>query len=157
MSRSAVKFVHVTPSAVQHIADNMRQADVDEVMASHGHTAHEAMTFSIRASQLVSVVEIYDEPSCVVGLTAGKSTITRVGSPWMLGTDNITKHRKIFVKSSPVVIEDMLHECNLLSNYVHVKNHASIRWLKGLGFTIESPVEYGINEELFHPFYLRKK
>tara|TARA_R110000787_G_C13443394_1_gene446754 strand:- start:33669 stop:34076 length:408 start_codon:yes stop_codon:yes gene_type:complete len=134
----------------------MREQDVREVAASHGHAPYEALQFSVKNSQFSTVASISGEPFCVFGLSTGESAITHVGSPWMLGTKKVSVYRRPFLRASFDVVEDMLKESDLLVNHVHVENHVSIKWLRALGFTIESPVEYGINKELFHQFHLRK-
>jgi len=85
-----------------------------------------------------------------VGLLTGE------GCPWMLGTEELKKHGKIFVAFSKPTMISAAKPYTTLRNYVDVRNKQSIRWLKWLGFTIKSPVIYGPYSKPFYPFEMRK-
>ena len=150
-----LEFKPVTEYDIEHVADNMRKADAVEVWASNRLTPLEALQRSVSLSDLACCVHVNGEPQVIFGLVKC-GILSRNGVPWMLGTEHALKYRREFLKQTPAVIEEMLSVCDYLSNYVHVENRESIRWLKWLGFEIEDPTPHGPHGELFHLFYMRK-
>lgn len=153
---SVVKFIEPTPDHIQFIADNMREADRIEVMASHGHTPMEALQAGLKRTGFTTIVTVNDEPCVMFGLVR-LDLLSCEGTPWLLGTENALKYRREFLIQTPKVIAEMLTICPKLVNYVHSKNTVSIRWLRKLGFILEEPVPYGVAGELFHRFHLEKE
>ena len=150
-----VKFVEPTLEHITVIADDMRQADVDEVWASGHHTPLEALLNGWKISDYSVIVLVNDTPCVMLGLVI-HDILSRVGVPWLLGTENALKYKLHFIAQVPAVINEMLNICPVLFNYVHVENKTSVRWLKRIGFTVEEPGPYGISRELFHKFHLER-
>ena len=150
-----VKFVRPTDELVEFIAVNMRQADVDEIWASHRHLPYESLMSGWDLSHSSIVVTVNDEPCVMMGLVI-RDILSGAGTPWLLGTDNALKYKRHFLTQVPAVIDEMLTTCPRLFNYVHIENKVSIRWLKRIGFTIDEPAPYGVAGELFHKFYLER-
>ena len=148
-----VEFKEPTPWVIKYVADNMRRADVVEVMASGDYSPSEALEMSMELSEFSSVAFINDQPCAIFGLTQG-DILTGTGVPWMLGTENVVKYRRQFLNNSKQVIDDMITLCPKLVNHVHADNEVSIHWLRWLGFTIDEPAPYGVNDELFHRFHM---
>lgn len=150
-----VKFIKPTDELVKAIADDMRQADIDEVWASSRHTPIEAMISSWKMSDSSVIVTVNDEPCVMIGLVI-RDILSGSGVPWLLGTDNALKYKRHFITQVPAIIDEMLAICPKLYNYVHADNKVSIRWLKRIGFTIEAPLPIGYDGALFHKFYLER-
>lgn len=152
---AVVEFVKPTDEMIVTVAENMRQADVDEVTASHGHTPIQALQAGVDVSDFIVAVVIDDEPVAILGLSRC-NPITDTGIPWLLSSENALKHKREFLLQSPKVIEQMLSICPNLFNFVHAENKTSVRWLKWLGFTIEEPKPIGVKKEMFHRFHMKK-
>jgi hypothetical protein len=148
-------FVKPTDDALTHVADNMRDLDVAEIWASHNHTPIDALRLGVESSRYSAVVCYDDIPCAVFGLVIG-SIVTSAGSPWMLGTNDVTLDKRGFIKESKILLSEMQDVCGDLVNYVHSNNTPSIVYLRHLGFIIDSPAPYGANAELFHKFYLTR-
>ena len=146
-----VEFKEVTPAMIQFIADNMRQADVDEVWAASNVTPLQAITGGVDISCSTSVAVINGDIVAIMGVVK-KTALSNTGIPWLLGTDSIVKHYREFLGASPSVLNAMIDVCPNLINHVYVENKVSIRWLKWLGFKIEKAEPFGVNGELFHKF-----
>jgi hypothetical protein len=146
-----VEFKKPTAEMIQFIADNMRQADVDEVNAASNATPLQAVTDGVKVSCMSSVAFINGDIVAVLGVVKN-STLTDNGIPWLLGTNNIVKHYREFLGASPGVLDAMIDVCPNLMNHVYVENKISIRWLKWLGFTLSEPEPFGVNGALFHKF-----
>ena len=140
---------------VSIVADTMRQADIDEVAASHGHAPLKALQAGLKVSDFVVAVVIDDDPVAIFGLSKC-NPITGSGVPWLLSSESALKHKREFLLQSPKVIEQMLEICPYLFNFVHIENRTSIRWLRWLGFAIEDPQPFGKKRQMFHRFYLKK-
>lgn len=133
----------------------MRQADVDEVWASHHKTPLESLLEGWNAPGYSVIVTINDEPCAMLGVTLC-DVLSGNGIPWLLGTENALKYKRYFITLVPAVIDEMLDICPNLYNYVHIKNVTSIKWLKYIGFTFDEPIPYGCEKELFHKFYIKR-
>jgi len=133
----------------------MRQADAVEVWSSSRQTPLDALTTGWEMSDLAVIVTVDDEPCVMMGLVI-RDILTGAGVPWLLGTEGALKHKRHFIAQVPPVIDEMLTICPRLFNYVHAENKVSIRWLKRIGFTIDDPMPYGLDEELFHRFHLER-
>ncbi len=150
-----VKFVEPTDELVEFIAVNMRQADADEVWASHHHLPYEALMSSWDLSHSAVVVTVNDEPCVMMGLVI-RDILAGSGVPWMLGTEGALKYKRNFLTQVPAVIDEMLSVCPRLFNYVHVENKTSVKWLKRIGFTLDDSKPYGVARESFHKFHLQR-
>jgi len=102
----------------------------------------------------VSVALIDGTPVAVFGLVI-PDVLTGHGHPWMLGTVDIDKNKKLLLVNSRRVVRKMLEICPHLSNQVYTKNHQSIRWLRWLGFTIDNEHPHPETGERFYDFHMR--
>ena len=150
-----VELRRPTPEAIRFIADNMREEDAVEVMASGGYTPIEALEVSISNSMKTAIVYHNDTPLTALGLVR-MGFLSDTGVPWLLSAKHALKHKREFLKLSPPVIQEMLDICPNLVNHVHVNNKLSIRWLKWLGFIIEDPESINTTGELFHRFHMKR-
>jgi len=150
---SVVKFVKPKLSLMKQIADDMRQDDIDEVWSSHHLSPMNALIDGVCESEICVIVTINNNPVVMLGLVI-RNAVLGIGSPWLLGTNAALQHKREFIKNIDGVIDDMLNICPSLTNYVHVNNKKSIRWLKRIGFIIEKPARYGLENEFFHRFHL---
>ena len=150
-----VRFVEPTYDLIRVIADDMRQADADEVWASNRHSPTEALLSGWELSEKSVIVTVNDEPCVMIGLVI-RDILSGAGVPWLLGTENALKYKRYFLTQVPDVINEMLTICPILFNYVHSKNKISIKWLDRIGFIIDEPMPYGVDNELFHKFHLER-
>lgn len=149
----AVEYVKPTDELLQHVADNMREADAIECMASSGRSPLDALTSGVVISNHCSVVMVGGVPCAVVGLVI-TSLVSGHGVPWMLATDDAVKHRRVFIDNCKQGLCDMLKVCPNLVNYVHAENKLSVKWLRWMGFTILPSEPTGVNGAHFHKFYI---
>ncbi len=131
------------------IAACARQADIDEMQACAGATIEQALELGLAKSLRAFVIEADGKPLAAVGDTLHA---IGVGVPWMVTTNHIAKHRRVFLSDSRRVLADMQRRHGLLFNYVDVRNKDAIRWLAWLGFTIGDAVPYGVHGLPFAQF-----
>lgn len=150
-----VEVVLPTDELLREIADNMRPADREEVLALGIYTdIFHALKNSVAMSPHCVVFTADSQPLCVMGV-AQNSLFEDGGSPWMLGTVALSQHNRSLMDIAPRYIRVMRGLYPSMENYVHAKNKGAVRWLRVLGFEIEPVVRYGIKGELFHPFSMR--
>lgn len=154
----------VVPATTEHIptlAANMREADKREVWASHRHSPQEALEVSLAYSDMAWTFLGLDEdgqgePLFMWGVARQGSILSDTGFPWLLGTNDIRKYQRTFLRYCPYYIEAMQEPFTLLENYVHAANRVSVRWLEWCGFTVEKEVPELINDEGFYRFWREK-
>jgi hypothetical protein len=141
------------PGALQYledIVDDMRDADIEEAWMGYHLHPREALEYAFsRADLYVSLVD--GKAMCVCG-TQPISAISAIGTPWLYGTNLMTRHKTYFLRGSREYIDRMKQQFVLLRGYVYTENSLSQRWLKWLGFTLRTPEPYGVEGKLFHPF-----
>lgn len=141
---------------VEHVAENLREADRDEVWASHFLTPLEAVSKSVERSEKVWALTYDDEPVAVFGVVR-RSHLSNVGVPWLLGTNKIVEHIPTFLRLSKVYIPIMAEGYVRLENYVDFRNKLSIRWLQWMGFELGSLVPGLVLGVKFYRFYMEVK
>jgi hypothetical protein len=145
-----------TEKAIRHISKNMRASDIKEIIAAGSDSPYNTLKRSVEASKTCSVVSFEGEPLVIVGMNKPNiSTGTAV--IWLLGTNNSLKFKREFMYYSRMAIDEMLTEAYRLTNYVHIGNKPSVRWLNALGFTLDKPVKLGPYGESFSRFVMERK
>lgn len=138
------------------IADRLRKADQKEIWSAFRQTARDGCWGSVKKSELAYTIELDGVPVAIFGVHT-LSLADRRGVIWLLGTDDIERIAITFKKYTKPFIDLFLNEWDSLENWVHRENKISLRWLKQAGFTIEDPVPYGLDEELFRKIFKRKE
>lgn len=148
---SKLKEDTVGPNDFIHLEDNLRIADEDEVREL-GHTnIGDCLRQSVYASDFARVLR--DDrglPVCVYGV----SSLPGFAAPWMLGTDAISMNRKDFLAHSKRVIGEWSNHYRVLMNIVDSRNEPALRWLRYLGFVIntDTPAHHGTTGVPFYSF-----
>lgn len=138
---------------IAYVAENMREADRAEVWASSHAMPGKALTESLRVSTAAWTGLYDDRPVCMFGVSP-LNMVAGIGSPWLLGTDELLHRRAAFLRRCRPYVARMLRVYPKLVNHVDDRNEASKRWLRWLGFTLCEPEPYGPDRRLFRPFYL---
>lgn len=142
----------VPESSITHVADEMRQADIDELWASQKVSPIDGLRSSISLSDYACPLILNDKVVGIFGLVKADG-VGADGVPWFLGTDEVDENPVAFIKASKKIVEAMQTWCPGLMNYVHAENEKSIRFLKKLGFTVaEEPEPIGVEGQLFYKF-----
>ena len=150
--------VEIVPASIEHIAtiaERMRAADRDEVMAASRRTPHEALEISLRKSALAWVGIIDGRPEVMWGVR-DLNVLTSTAAPWLLGTDAVETHYRVFLRQSVDWRDQLLQRYAVLRNVVDDRNEVSKRWLRWMGFELSDPAALGVNGEMFRLFELRR-
>jgi ribosomal protein S18 acetylase RimI-like enzyme len=131
-----------------HVAENLRIADKEELLAGGTEDFKQCLVDSFTSSSICRVALVDGVPVAVLGVC--DSGIAGVGVIWMLGTDGIYKISRQFLKGSMRELRMLANEYKTLFNYVYTDNKLSIKWLEWLGFTIDKQRD---SSEFFRMFY----
>lgn len=137
------------------LAKNMRKSDVREIWKSHHKTPEEALMEGLINSEMCLTVEHNKKPVAMLGFIP-YTLVGRVASVWLLGSIEIEKIQRAFIRRSRSFIDMFLEYCPYLENWVSCENTKSIEWLRYLGATIGEPQAYGIERTLFRHFSFEK-
>jgi uncharacterized protein YceK len=132
------------------LAMTMRQADVDEVRASHGHGPMRALLRSLEVSNEAWTAETEDGRIVAMFGVAVVNVLTGCGSVWALTSDAVGAHPKEFYKGSRGVVKQLLTRYSVLTNAISTKNVRALRWAHRIGFKIGEAEPIGIAGQLFH-------
>ena len=154
MSRTRYEMVPATLEHALELAENMREADVREVWAAAHYTPEQAALFSLEASRDATTGLADGRVVCMFGAGAA-AIISTTGVPWLLTTDLVDRHARVFLRKNKRVVEEMRDRYPLLRNHVDERNIAAIRWLRWLGFSILPSEPFGVEDLLFHSFEMR--
>lgn len=143
------EFHHIAPVAI-----HMRQADRDELAASSSRSPFTALEYSLERSTIARTVLVDGKPAGMFGC-GDLSVLTKAGSPWLLGTDDLALAPLQFLRASVDWRDKLFERYDVLRNLVDDRNVASIRWLKWLGFSMSDPLPVGKGGLPFRLFQLR--
>lgn len=149
-------FRQVEAGDIAHIAENLRYADRQELIAIRGDGVSfaDAISRGVLLSSHTWVGVEDGEPITIFGV-ASISLLGGVGSPWFLSTERIYDHPRTLVKEGKRYLAEMCMAYSELFNYVDARNYKSICWLKRLGFTLHPASAYGASGKPFHKFEIR--
>lgn len=136
----------------EYIASHLRPADYQEIIAS-GFDPYTAAMDSWRTSYRRWMI-LTGRGVVMFGLVK-ESLLGPVGIVWAVGTKEIKKVKKSFIKNSYFYRNEMLKDASILFNYVDIRNTFSIKWLKWLGFKVEidKPIFRGPFDMPFYRFF----
>ena len=152
-----IKAVKATQELIDAMKGNLRDADISEVWNTSRETADDALQRGFDRSVFCWIVLLGDKPFFCFGVVSASFAFTHTGHIWALGTDDIARAKVAVARRSVSYIKQMLGYYDVLENYVAANNFISIQWLKYCGFNIEAPAKYGIEQELFCKFNIRRE
>ena len=131
------------------ITPYLRQSDIDEITAFTGISPDLAVAYSIAATERGFAVFLDGRLCAVFGVAHG-------GIIWLVGTDDITCHPITFYRVSRRIFNRLNSGYSHLENYVDTRNNQCLRWLKWLGFSIDTPKPHGAGG-FHHVIWTRKE
>lgn len=149
-------MIEVVPMTVDHIyelARNLREGDRMEC-AALGYSPQEIIRKSFYAAMIRRTVLIDGKVGASWGLSG--TLLGEVGCVWLLTTPEVEKHYFKMVYLYANQVREMLAMYPRLENYCLASYTKSLRLLKIVGFTVEDPIPYGRNGELFCRFSIEE-
>lgn len=148
-------MAHYRPSCLEDInrlAPDVRQADRDEIMASHGLEPLPAIAFCMGSSEECNTM--IDDNKDIIGIF-GVANFKNIGVPWMLSSERIYQKKiaRQFLIQSKQWIDSTMLRYSVLTNYVSQENTKAIKWLKYLGFSfVRLDEQHGVGKKPFYEF-----
>ncbi len=139
---------------IEKLKLSMRKEEIDEVMASHGHTPEEALLFCFNSSTERLTFLYKGEVMGMFGISTS-CLLSDSASIWLLTSESINKMWIRFLKLSRGFIKSILTRYSVLYNYVDKRHSISISWLKWCGADIQEAKPYGKMGLPFHYFEFR--
>lgn len=138
------------------ISKALRKIDRLEMALVSMRCEEDALADGFRKSDKCFTVEIEGKPAAMFGVCK-YGVLGDDACIWFLGTNDIKRIKKTFVKQSRIYIEEFykIGVCRL-DNYVWIHNRWAIKWLKWLGARFDKPQKYGFRGKRFVHFYLEK-
>ncbi len=136
---------------IEPIASNMREADVLEIWLLGHKMPIESMQNGFKLSVKSWTIMEAGTPIGMFGVSS-LSILGNIGIPWLIGTDEMLKIRRQFVRESMTYLAEVLRLYPFLTNFVHVDNVASLRWLSWMGFDFDGPMKAGPENADFFRF-----
>lgn len=143
-------------SDLDFIAAFMRKGDVMTLTTLYPHkTIEDILNWAVLHSTRCWVFEAAGKPAAVFGVVP-LTLLSPIGSPWFLGTEEVFKHRRAFVRYGRLYTRLMLRSYPHLLNYVDARDTPSVQWLAHIGYEVHPPEPYGPGGRLFHKFEMRR-
>lgn len=138
-------------------AITLRADDQQEIRAGTGMEPDEGLCQAALTSEICRVAVASDTGNIVTiwGLLFHEED-PDIGHPWMVGTDEMLRHRRDILRLGKQETADFLNYRNTLTNMMDTRNTTHRRWLQWIGyqFTGETEIIRGVP---FAFFMLRKE
>ena len=142
------------------LSERVREVDKQEIWSSGRYTPINALLKGFETSGdhcytllLSESVSKHMSIEKVVGIFGVSKVQEDTGIVWLIGSDDMTKHKKDFYKVSKKYLKLFLQEFKTVFNYVDDRNKTTARWLHKLGFNlITREPEFGVDKIPFNLF-----
>lgn len=130
-----VEIVKATYEHAEYLQNHLRSPDVRECMI-HGATPWRALRYPIMRKDAVTFTALHkNTPACMFGVVPiYDDSEIKTGSIWLLGTDEIDKHPRKFLRASKNMLQYFCERWDVVENVVPVDHSATLQWLAWLGF-----------------------
>lgn len=132
-----IAMLPATEDDARELAPLLRAEDRAEVLAL-GVEPVDGLLQSVAAAREAWTWRADGLVICMAGV-APLSLIGRTGVPWLLGSDLVPAHRRIFMVETRRAVARWLGMFDVLRNVVDARYAAAIRWLRWLGFEVGEP------------------
>jgi len=147
--------ISVRPATIHDaisLGPRMKREDADEAYAAIGLGPQASLILSLQASEVAGTGLIDGIPIVMFGVVRDGNK----GMPWLLGSSDIQRVSRRFLRESKLCVREMKKRFDLLENFVDARHTVSIHWLRWLGFTIHDAEPYGFEHRPFHRFEMRQ-
>ncbi len=143
-----------TPADLIELAQNMRQADIDEAWALDHSTPAEAISHAVLLTDFPKTILGGDGEVLAMWGVASETRSSLVGVPWLLSSDFVEKkHSRELAKFSKTNAEKLKSQYAALYNFVDARHTLALRWVEWMGFPIYPVVPFGVDDLPFHAFF----
>jgi hypothetical protein len=137
----------------QMLVRGIRQEDVNEMKAASGHAPEYALMRSLRASTKAWACVNDSGIACAIWGVAPWPMTPKIGSPWLIATDDFIKHRVDIVRHTRRCVQEMGEGFDFLCNYVDIRLISRLPWMEWAGFKYDRYIpELGLEGRPFLRF-----
>ncbi len=136
-----IQIIPASPAHIGPLANRMREIDRLEC-SIYGRTPKQSLRLALKSSVIAWTAKVDGRVEAMFGASP-ISTLEGIGCPWMLMTDEATRHAKALVAGGLGYSVALQALFPVLENNVHADNHTAIRWLSRLGYTIGPVFDMG--------------
>lgn len=144
--------LNALPEHAAFVGANLRPSDVKELEAMaalQGDSRSLSEMCEESAAQSDLAIALFtpdkDDPLAVLGIVT-LDVERRLGSPWLLATDDFDEvYNRTFHTQSQVWVDALCAPFEHVANFVLASNRRSVRWLRSLGFTVDPPKPDGFS------------
>lgn len=150
--------VTIEPSELADVVilkGNLRYADIREIWRGTRLRPEEALLRGYVDSKPCLTMKRRGVPIAMFGVIENQDNPS-VGTIWLLGSGDIRKIGKTFIRISREVIRAYFMKYEVLTNAVDSENKVAIEWLKHLGAMVTDTLPYGPEGEPFHLFQFKR-
>lgn len=140
--------------ALEHIAANLRPADLDEMRASHGSDVDPFWVLFESVDYSTATWLIIDGTGLPIGIFGVAPHIAdKVGIAWLLGTPDVEREALSVARQTPQFVDELNSIYPALWANVDARNELSLRWVQWAGFELyDANPSYGPEGRLFLQF-----
>lgn len=127
---------HVRPARLEDVpvlADNLREADVEEIKAASGSDPRGALYRGLRDGKAYVACLPNGIPVTMYGVVP---MLPQVGGIWMVASKQFHLVHRQFLRECRGALEDISRDYRLVYNFTDARNTVHHRWIKWLGFSI---------------------
>ena len=142
---SKIEFRTASSADLEYVANNLRDADVEELVVSSGRRPPEAFDERAKVSVDVQCGVVDGRPACIFGVYPHDG----VGSPWFMGTEDIesvavARAMRVYGKG---LFEKWADEYGTLRSWVYDKNTFRKEFFESMGATMDDiTLEIGLQK-----------
>lgn len=142
--------LQVTDEQVRQLSCSLRPEDLRSLLATKPKTnTYDILKECIEVS--TKSFSVLNNDTCIA--LFGVSNLNGVGIPWLLCSEEIFRiHARAFIKECRLWVNELTRDYHLSMNYVATTDTDAHRWLKWVGFKIDSERVIINNGREFYPF-----
>jgi hypothetical protein len=140
-------------SDVALLKDRLRRKDAEEVLALGAGSIEDELAQSFAQSRQRYTIERGGVPLAMFGILP-ETILGDRAVVWLLGTDDLAKIKKTFVRGTGLFLRKFLEEYPILFNFVPADYTQTIRWLEAFGARFDAPEPVGRRGEMIRRFVI---
>lgn len=118
---------------VKYLAENLREADREELKLVGVECAEKAILYGFEAPESICyTLEFKDKVVAMFGCVPMLGDANKAATLWMLSTNEVRKFPKRFMRLAKVYVEMFMGEYETLMNVIHPSNTLSMKLVKNL-------------------------
>lgn len=146
-----IKEIKTKDKHIFELCENLRVEDRREVVSKTGNLdVQSTILKGWLQSDYCKTVLVDNQVAFIYGVISSPD-MPNMGSPYMLGTDLLTKVKMPFIRNCKNRISYMEKKYKILFNWIDSRNKLHLRFIKWCGFEIINEKKF--NDVLFYGFF----